>query len=336
MIKINILTYLEHNLFYQQLDLKRFSKHFCFYENSDMDIEWDMVVVFESVKLIKQIKCKKGGLIFIAAEPPMSSVYSDAYLNQFDILFISHPKHKKKKNLIFNQFYNDWHFGLNHKTKTRKYKFDQIKNLKIPKKNKNISVITSSQKKLPMHLKRVKYLEKLQNTFKNKIDFYGRGTNPVNDKADALLPYRFHICIENECTKDLWTEKFSDPLLAYSVPIYIGCTNMTKYFPENSFYQLNINDYEQSTDLLKKILSNPLLYYNKKLPQLLIARDLLINKYNIYPTLVDLYNGDKIKLGAPKLYKLKSMNLYFQNIFLNYKLRLKRKIYKMYFNLTQN
>lgn len=335
MVKVNIITYLQHDLFDQQLDLERFSEDFQFYENSDLDIVWDLVVVFENLKELKKIKCRKGGLIFIAAEPPMSSVYSDSFLNQFDFLFIAHPKHKKRKNLKFNQFFNDWHFGLNHETKRRKYKFNEIKNLKVPKKTKNISTITSSQEKLPMHLKRLKFVNALQKTFKNEIDFYGRGVNPISDKADALLPYRFHICIENERTRDLWTEKFTDPILAYSVPIYIGCTNIKKYFPENSFFQLDINDFEKSIDLLKEILSDPLKYYEEKLPLVKVSRDRIIHQYNIYPTLVNLYKSTEIKLGNPQYHSVKPMESYIQNTLLNYKLRLKRKIYKIYFNLTQ-
>lgn len=330
MININILTYLDYNLFDQQLDLNSFS-NFCFFENSDLDIEWDMLVVFEDLKFPKKIKCRKGGLVFIAAEPSMSSVYSNIFLKQFDTLFIAHPNHKNKNNLIHKQFYNDWHFGFDFKSKSYKYTFDEIQNLSIPNKTKNISVITSSQAKLPLHLKRLDFIQKIKKVFGDEIDYYGHGFNPIDDKADALLPYRFHICIENECTYDLWTEKFSDPLIAFSVPIYIGCINMENYFPKDSFFQLDINNIDESVALLSEILSNPSKHYNDKLEQLLYSRSLLIEKYNIYPTLVDLFCTKKLSLGDVLISEINPNQSYYQHTLLNYKLRLKRFLFKRFF-----
>ena len=51
----------------------------------------------------------------------------------------------------------------------------------------------------------------LKQHFGDAIDFYGRGHNFIPFKDDALMPYRFHICIENCQVNDLWTEKLADP-----------------------------------------------------------------------------------------------------------------------------
>ena len=335
MININILTYLDYNLFDQQLDLNRFSKDFCFFENSNLDIEWDMVIVFETTKTTKTIKCKKGGLVFIAAEPPMSSVYSNLFLKQFDILFTAHPNIKNFKNIIRKQYFNDWHFGFDTSTKKHRYSFEEIKYLKIPEKIKNISVITSSLAVLPIHLKRLDFISKLKQIFGNEIDFFGRGFNFVDDKADAILPYRFHICVENTNNNDLWTEKFADPLIGYSVPIYIGCTNMDEYFPKDSFYSLNINDPNGAINILNEILADPIKCYNEKLDKLLQARNLLINDYNIYPTLVNLHLSKKINLGNVITINIKPNNFSLEFVIKNYKLRLERFIFKKFYNLKK-
>ena len=50
---------------------------------------------------------------------------------------------------------------------------------------------------MPGHNKRIEIIDRLRNDFPNEIDFYGSGHNFVNYKADALILYRFHICMEN-------------------------------------------------------------------------------------------------------------------------------------------
>lgn len=333
MVYINILTYLDYHLFTQQLDKNRFSKDFSFYENSNLDIEWDMVIVFETTKTPKSIRYKKGGLVFIAAEPPMSSVYSNTFLKQFDILFTAHPKIKNFKNIIRQQYFNDWHFGFDSSNQKHNYSFEEIANITRPVKTKNISIITSSQAKLPFHLKRLAMISKLKQSFGDEIDFYGRGFNFVNDKADVILPYKFHICIENTSINDLWTEKFADPLLGFSIPIYIGCPNMEEYFPKDSFYFLDINDVDGAINLLNKILADPIKCYNEKIDKLIQARNLLINNYNIYPTIVNLYLSKKSKLGSAVNINIKPNSNSLEFFIKNYKLRLERFLYKKYFIL---
>lgn len=327
---INILTFYKYHLFDQQLDKDRYKDEFCFYENSVLDIEWDMVLVFEAIQFPISIKCKKGGLVFISGEPPMSSVYSSIFLKQFDLIVTSNPKLRHNNNILSQQCLN-WHFGHNFETKEFNYTFDEIRHLNIPVKTKNISTITSSQAVLPGHLKRSDLLKKIQKIFGDQIDYFGRGHNPVIDKAEAILPYRFHICLENSFIDDYWTEKFADPLLGYSIPIYCGCTNMNKYFSSECYYSLDLNDTVGSLDLIKEILSNPEVYYNKKIEALKEARQLLLDKYNIYPTIVELYSKLESSLRISKNLCIKPNHSFFNYIFLNYLLRLKRFLYKRYY-----
>lgn len=330
MINVNILTCFNHSLFDHQLDSNRFSKQYSFYENSILDIEWDMVIVFEAIRSPKTIQCKKGGLVFISGEPPMGSVYSTSFLKQFDNIFTAHPKIKKINNIIRHQYFNDWHFGFDYSNKKHKYNFEEIVQMEVPHKSKNISIITSSLAVLPFHLKRLDFITKIKESLGNEIDCYGRGFNFVNDKADAILPYRFHICIENTSMNDLWTEKFADPLLGFSIPIYIGCSNMEEYFPKGSFFSLNINDVDGALNILNEILADPIKCYNEKLEKLLQARNLLINEYNIYPTLVNLYTCHEPNFGNVITSTIIPNFDSFEFVIRNYKLRLIRFSYKKY------
>ncbi|MNE48126.1 Glycosyltransferase family 10 (fucosyltransferase) [compost metagenome] len=173
---------------------------------------------------------------------------------------------------------------------------------------------------MPGHNKRVKFIDKLKDAFSDSIDFYGKDTNPVNDKADAILPYQMSISIENSAIKNYWTEKIADVLLGYSLPIYHGCQNIRDYFNDKSLISLDINDAKKGIKQIENLLNNSDSIYNERLPFIIEARNLLLNKYNIYPSIIDFYTKNDLNQNTHeasidlqpnhsfKYYKL-SMNL---------------------------
>lgn len=51
---------------------------------------------------------------------------------------------------------------------------------------------------------------------------YGRGTRTVDDKAEALIPSKYHLALENCQQPHFWTEKLSDAILTDNVTFYSG------------------------------------------------------------------------------------------------------------------
>jgi hypothetical protein len=97
---------------------------------------------------------------------------------------------------------------------------------KIYNKNKNVSIIASGKNWTIGHNLRHESIAK----FKDKIDVYGRGYNPVEYKLTALKDYMFSLTIEN-AKKDYWfTEKLIDCFMTGTVPIYWGCPSISKFF----------------------------------------------------------------------------------------------------------
>ena len=285
MIYINILTAFPNPLFMHQLDKERFRDKIYFAENSDEDIVWDYIVVYENLKpKISNMKYRKGGLIFISGEPEDSNPYCRRFLNQFDHIISSHRSFKSPKNHLTQQALN-WHFGFSHVKMNSKYSYYDLKEMTVPDKVADVSMICSSKTMMPGHIARYKLYQMLSRTFADKIDFYGSGIKYVEDKADAISPYRFHVCIENSNTDDYWTEKIADAILGYAIPIYYGCTNIDSYFPKEAIIHIDINNHEETYNIIERILSNPIQIYEEKMPYLKEARQLLLDKYNIFPML---------------------------------------------------
>jgi hypothetical protein len=154
-------------------------------------------------------------------------------------------------------------------------------------KQDRVSVITSSKDHLPGHRKRLKFLERLKDhPVSRHIDFFGGYHNPVRDKFEALFGYKYHLALENSVLDNLWTEKIADPLLAWSLPIYHGCPNIHQYLPSGSFLTIDINDFDASVQAIEAAIARDA--YTASLVQIGVAREAILNRYNIFNVLADI------------------------------------------------
>lgn len=277
MININILTkfpdyhcYLDDNVPFMD------SGDYRFYENSQLDIIWDLVVVVEGINESLTFKVKSNGLWFVSGEPPMSREYPKAFLRQFDLQITSH-KYKNLDNVLNTQQSLDWWYAKSFKNRTHKYTLAQIEQLPISEKTKNISLISSSKKMMPGHNHRQSIIKQLKKDFPTQIDFYGGVDGDVEYKCDAIDDYRFCICIENSQIDDYWTEKIADPILGYSIPIYSGCTNIDSYFNKNGMFVFDVKNYNTLKRIIEMILENPESEYDKKVEFLKQNRSALVD-----------------------------------------------------------
>ena len=115
------------------------------------------------------------------------------------------------------------------------------------------------------------------------LDLFGKGIKPIQDKLEGLENYMFSFAIENNSNPDMWTEKLADCYLSWTMPIYYGCTNLDKYFPKESFIQIDINSPESSLENLKEKLSKD--FWESSLGSIQEARELVLNKYQLFPFL---------------------------------------------------
>ena len=124
------------------------------------------------------------------------------------------------------------------------------------KENKTCMVISSPVNQS----KRQEYLAELMKYL--PIDSYGKLYNNKNfyedngrqTKLDIYSKYKFIIAFENAIGEDYVTEKLYDPLLAGSVPIYLGAPNVENYVPGKNCF-INIADFESPKALAEYINS---------------------------------------------------------------------------------
>lgn len=182
--------------------------------------------------------------------------------------------------------------------------YDQLIELKAEHINKNkfISAIDSGKVLTPNHKLRVDTIYKLNTICQSKFDIYGyicnkmngnniKGTLPHRSKESGLLNYKFNLCIENCNTDYYFSEKFIDPLLCWTMPVYFGCNKISNFFPKGSYYAINPSNKDYINEINDLINSD---YYEKNIPNIKKARDLILNQYNLLPTLHRALNTKKI------------------------------------------
>jgi hypothetical protein len=153
----------------------------------------------------------------------------------------------------------------------------------MPIKNKMMSIMVSQKTEAPGHRYRHELVKAILGSELN-IDIYGRGCPLYNDHrvkgsfdTDSVMfeNYYFHICIENFSLPDYTSEKYMNPLLLGTTPIYWGAKN--ELFPE---YTIRLSgDVIKDMDLLHKIWNNPFEYKRE------ISQEIVRNKLNLLKNL---------------------------------------------------
>lgn len=255
-----------------------------------MEEDYDYLVVFDEISAPIKIRCKPQNIIHLSTEPPLIRHYSDEYLAQFAWTIRQREK-KNIKGAIYHQPGLNWHIGWKpgESNLANMLNFEQLKALFDQPKTKLISVISSNIAVTPQHRARLQFAQQLKAHYGDKIDFYGRGFVTMDDKLDALKDYRFHVVLENSSYDHYFSEKLTDCILSGTYPIYYGCPNLEEYFNQKAYCRIDIFNFEEAVKQIDHAINEEL---DKKFrSELLVARDLTLYKYNIYPMLISLIQG---------------------------------------------
>ena len=138
----------------------------------------------------------------------------------------------------------------------------------ITPKPKFMSIMISQKNFAPGHIYRHTLVQEILKS-RLPIDIYGRGCGYYSLLQDSRIKgdfqkyelyeeYQFNICIENFETNHYFSEKIINPLLMNITPIYLGCKNITSYFP-NMYWALS-GDVQKDMELFHDIFYNPAKY----------------------------------------------------------------------------
>ena len=255
--------------------------------NQDVQ-ECDGWVVFEGLSRHEKTICDPNKTVFITAEPPSVRGYDERFLSQFAVVVT--PQQDVNHPYIVNQHpANHWYAGIRftgNDVRTPVLNYNDFKAMDTIPKTKELSVICSNKTMTSGHTQRLDFLERVVSHFGSSIDVFGGNYGHIEDKWEALSPYKYTIVMENSQFKHYWTEKVSDAFLAATFPFYWGCPNLGDYFPCESFQSIDFEHPEEAITIISNSLA--LNTYDVALPFIRHSRELVLDRHNLFPVVTTL------------------------------------------------
>lgn len=239
----------------------------------------DFYVVLGNARPYDRMTCAPQNTLFIAGEPLSKKLYPKTFYRQFGHVVDTHAE-SQHPHLHVSALGLNWHVGLDNETKRYRYGYDHLASLACPDKENRISVVCSDACKTPGQRQRLALLEALKQRLGPRLVHFGRGFMPINDKMDAILPYRFQLVLENSVLPNYWTEKLSDAYLGWAYPIYLGCPNVADYLPGKALLSINDLDVETVAARIAGLLDQP--FSAEQRAALTEARHRVLNVYNSF------------------------------------------------------
>jgi len=205
--------------------------------------DYDFLVVYDSVPADFTDRVARSRTIFLAGEPTGIKRYDRRFLAQFGTI-VTTDRDTPHPNRILCHGGIPWHIGIPMKRAGAARQclgYRELERL-TGRKTKLLSAISSNKTMTPAQRLRIPFVQALKAHFGERLDLFGRGFDEIDDKADGLLDYRFHLALENSDERDYWSEKIADPFIAGTFPFYWGCRNLEDYFPAESFMRIDMAD----------------------------------------------------------------------------------------------
>lgn len=119
-------------------------------------------------------------------------------------------------------------------------------------------------------------------SFDNLLNELGQQGDYSNwtSNVDVFTAYKFVLAIENEFIDGYITEKFINPLLAGSIPIYMGSSDIVKHFNPARF--INVRDFPDMVSCAQYIIqvdNDPELYAQIQNAPIFLNNDMRTNPY---------------------------------------------------------
>lgn len=246
--------------------------------------DYDWLVVYNDLpsgNREETLPCPRQQTILVTTEPSSIKAYGTSFTSQFGYVLTSQPEWAlPHANRIFSQPALQWYYGLGRQT-LRTY--DQMVAEPPLAKSKVLSTVCSTKRQRhTLHNQRYDFTQKVKAALPI-MDIFGHGVKEMDDKAEALDDYRYHLAIENFIGPHHWTEKLSDVFLGCALPFYCGCPNAADYFPTESFVPLNIYDVEGAVEIISRTIRDR--EYEKRLPYILESRRRVFEQYNMFSVL---------------------------------------------------
>lgn len=289
-IRVKLLSPVPTRFFLHQLptDSRCWGNCRFIFDPNERDYDW--LAVYEDLPGLPDIPrnqhCEvlaspSGHSILTTSEPSSIKHYGNPYTHQFGCVLTSQAAWAlPHSDRIHSQAGLIWFYGAGRDSIRS---FETIAEHPPLRKQHDLAMVFSAKRmRVTLHNRRFQFMHGLIEQIP-EMHVFGRGYRPLDDKADALDDYRYHIAIENHIEDHHWTEKLADAFLGLTLPFYCGCPNAAEYFPADSFIPIDMRDPQAAARIIREAIANG--EYEKRLPAIMEARRRVLYEHNLFAVL---------------------------------------------------
>ena len=158
-------------------------------------------------------------------------------------------------------------------------------------KTKNISMIASAKELCHGHIVRKKLAFYCKE--KGLADTFGKFDGGAYCAMELPFEhYRYSICVENDITPFYFTEKIMNAFAAQTIPIYLGATEIGRFFNPAGIIQIGLDDCEHIENILKRCTPEE---YERRLPAVIdnFNRAMKYTTQTRFDDMYDMYIKDR-------------------------------------------
>jgi hypothetical protein len=283
-LRVKVLSYTPASMWLHQFPHNEPVWGDCEFVFSRDDQHYDWLLVYDDLPARsgvnrEPVACPPEHTLLVTSEPSSVKIYGDDYTRQFGAVLTSQPEWAlPHSNRIYSQPALRWFYGIG---QNQIEPFDAILAESPLGKSRDVSMVYSPKAmRHTLHYHRARFMRELVGLMP-ELETYGRhSTRLLDDKADCLRSYRYHVAIENYIGDHHWTEKIADPFLGLALPFYCGCANLADYFPEESFIRIDIQDAAGAAETIRTAIANR--EFEKRLPAIIEARRRVMFEHNLF------------------------------------------------------
>lgn len=266
--------------------------------------DYDWLVVYENLppaagerrsRGVEYLDCPQDHTILLTTEPSAIKIYGRAYTRQFGHVVTSQePFALKHPGRIWSQAGLRWFYG---EGSERMVTADEIA-AHYPEKTALLSTVCSTKRQgHTMHRLRYDFTLEAARQLP-EMDLFGRGHRAIDDKAEAIDAYKYHLAIENHVALHHFTEKLADPFLGLALPFYFGAPNAADYFPPDSFIAIDIRKPEEALRIMREAIANN--EYERRLPAIKEARRRVLEEHSLFPLVAKVIANASAETGGAR------------------------------------
>ncbi|WP_244629510.1 glycosyltransferase family 10 domain-containing protein [Martelella limonii] len=271
---------------------------------------YDWLVVYDDLPRFigmteEPLACPPENTLLVTSEPSGVKVYGRSFVRQFaHVLTSQEPMALSHPGRIWHQAGLTWYYGMD-EDHHEYLPVDDIIN-RFPEKTQTIATVCSDKRQShTLHRLRYDFTEYAAKHIP-ELEVFGHGRRHMDDKAEAIDRFRYHLAIENHVAPHHITEKLSDPFLGLSLPFYFGAPNVYDYFPKDSVIAIDIRKPAEAVAIMKSAIAANA--YEQRLPAILEARRRVIEDYNLFSLIAGIVANKAAARFVPAVSSIKSQH----------------------------